>query len=174
MSLLAHVLAVGGMPWAKKPAPVEPEPEPSAALPWTIAAVLIFWVLPFVLLKLEAAGALAPKKPPHVKKTYVVTGASAGIGLDLVKALAKRGDKVFALVRSRAASWSGIDAVSEVAGDVTVVTGVDVAKDDVGTVLSSALAGVSVDVLINNVRLDPARADPATDSAETQIIAQRS
>jgi len=88
--------------------------------------------------------------------TYVITGCSSGIGLDLVKALAARGEKVFALVRSKAGSRSGADELSKlllslVTGDVTVVDGIDVAKDDVGDALAiSALAGVTIDVLINN------------------------
>ena len=57
--------------------------------------------------------------------TYVITGCSSGIGLDLVKALASRGDKVYALVRTRAGSRSGSDLISEVSGDVTVVEGID-------------------------------------------------
>lgn len=83
--------------------------------------------------------------------TYVITGCSSGIGLDMVKAFAARGDKVFALVRSRADSRSGTDAISAVEGDVTIIEGVDVAKDDVGEVLAaSALAGVKIDCLVNN------------------------
>ena len=82
--------------------------------------------------------------------TYVVTGCSSGIGLDMVKTLAARGDKVFALVRGRGGSKSGADEISQVAGDVTVVEGIDVAKDDVGAALAKALAGVSIDVLVNN------------------------
>jgi len=84
-------------------------------------------------------------------RTFVVTGCSSGIGLDMVRALAERGDKVFALVRSRAGSKSATDAISAVRGDVTVIEGVDVAKDDVGDVLAaSPLAGVTIDCLVNN------------------------
>ena len=87
---------------------------------------------------------------PRRMPTFVVTGCSSGIGLDMVKTLAARGDKVFALVRGRGSSKSGADEISQVAGDVTVVEGIDVAKDDVGAALAKALAGVSIDVLVNN------------------------
>eukprot|EP00756_Hemistasia_phaeocysticola_P007815 Hpha_TRINITY_DN1440_c0_g1::TRINITY_DN1440_c0_g1_i1::g.9664::m.9664 len=84
-------------------------------------------------------------------KTWVVTGASSGIGLEVVKQLAARGDKVFATCRKRQSSASGVDQISAVAGDVTIIEGVDVASDDVGTVLAaSPLAGVQVDVLLHN------------------------
>lgn len=76
--------------------------------------------------------------------TWVVTGASSGIGLDMVKALAAKGEKVFATVRTRTGSI-GVDEISKVEGDVTILEGVDVAKDNVGEVLAaSALAGQTV------------------------------
>ena len=83
--------------------------------------------------------------------TYVVTGASSGIGLEVVRQLAARGDKVFATVRKRENSATGEDFISSIAGDVTVVEGIDVAKDDVGARLAaSALAGVVIDGIIHN------------------------
>jgi len=83
--------------------------------------------------------------------TYVVTGASSGIGLELVKQLAARGEKIYATCRSKAGSFSGVDAISSVQGDITVIEGIDVAKDSVGEALqASALAGVTIDVLIHN------------------------
>ena len=83
--------------------------------------------------------------------TFVITGCSSGIGLDLVKTLANRGDKVFALVRQRAGSQSGTDELSQIVGDVHIIEGVDVASDDVGAALAaSPLANVQIDCLINN------------------------
>jgi len=83
--------------------------------------------------------------------TYVVTGASSGIGLEMVKQLAARGDKVYATCRKKASSATGVDLISEVAGDVTIIEGVDVATDDCKAALTaSPLAGVTIDVLVHN------------------------
>ncbi|CAD7937276.1 unnamed protein product [Amoebophrya sp. A120] len=83
--------------------------------------------------------------------TYLVTGTSSGIGLDLVKTLAARGDKVYATVRqSRGSSMTGEDQLSSVAGDVTVIENVDVSDDNVGSVLKKALDGITIDVVIHN------------------------
>lgn len=83
--------------------------------------------------------------------TVVVTGASSGIGLELVTQLAARGDKVFATVRKLQSSQTGKDLISAIPGDVTIIKGVDVASDTVGDVLAaSPLKGVTVDVLIHN------------------------
>ena len=82
--------------------------------------------------------------------TYVVTGSSGGIGLGLVKALAARGDKVYATCRKKESSATGVDAISSVGGDVTIIEGIDVTKDSVGEALKSALAGVTIDVLVHN------------------------
>eukprot|EP00927_Polykrikos_kofoidii_P067457 TRINITY_DN62951_c0_g1_i1.p1 TRINITY_DN62951_c0_g1~~TRINITY_DN62951_c0_g1_i1.p1 ORF type:complete len:249 (+),score=53.90 TRINITY_DN62951_c0_g1_i1:70-816(+) len=83
--------------------------------------------------------------------TYVITGCSSGIGLDMAKTLAARGDKVFALVRSKAGSKSSSDQISQLEGDITIVEGIDVSKDDVGDALAaSPLAGVTIDCLVNN------------------------
>ena len=76
--------------------------------------------------------------------TFVVTGASGGIGLELTRQLAARGEKVYALCRSP-------KGLVDVTGDVVVIPGIDVSKDDVGAALAaSALAGVPIDVLVHN------------------------
>lgn len=82
--------------------------------------------------------------------TFLVTGASGGIGLGLVKALAARGDKVYATVRKRESTGTGQDLISEVGGDVTVIEGIDVTSDDVGAKLAAALAGVTIDAIVHN------------------------
>ena len=82
--------------------------------------------------------------------TYVITGCSGGIGLGLVRALAARGDKVYATVRKRETTATGEDLISKVPGDVTILEGIDVTSDDVGAKLSTALDGVKVDVIVHN------------------------
>lgn len=89
--------------------------------------------------------------------TYLVTGASSGIGLDLCKQLLARGDIVVATCRQRASSMSKQDLITELEqkseGKVIVLEGLDVACDDVGEKLCAALEtkGISkLDVVIHN------------------------
>jgi len=83
--------------------------------------------------------------------TWVITGGSSGIGLELVKQLAARGEKIYVTCRKKASSQSGVDSISELSGDITIVEGIDVAQDNVGEALkASALADVTIDVLIHN------------------------
>lgn len=83
--------------------------------------------------------------------TVVITGCSSGLGLEMVKQFAARGDKVFATCRKKESSASGKDSISELTGDITIIEGVDVAQDDVGEVIqASGLAGVPIDILIHN------------------------
>jgi len=75
--------------------------------------------------------------------TYVVTGANRGIGLELVRQLAQRGDRVVACCRTADAELNGLDGVR-------VVEGVDVADADSVAALSQRLADERIDVLVNN------------------------
>lgn len=87
---------------------------------------------------------------PPTPKTYLITGTSSGIGLELATQLAARGDKVFATCRKKTSSATGKDLISSVKGDVTILEGIDVASDEVGALLTKALNGVTIDVLVNN------------------------
>jgi tubulin alpha len=89
--------------------------------------------------------------------TYLITGTSSGIGLELVRQLALRGEKIYATCRARASKATGEDLLSSVAssGDVTVVEGIDTMDDGVGAALKAALAGVTLDVIIHNAGTCP-------------------
>ncbi len=74
--------------------------------------------------------------------TVVITGANRGIGLALAEAYAKRGDKVIAVVRR---SSPKLDAT-----DAEVHSGVEITDDASVAKLAKALAGRTIDILINN------------------------
>ena len=74
--------------------------------------------------------------------TALITGANRGIGLELCRQLAARGDDVIAACRR---SNPALDALG-----VRVEAGVDVASDAAVAALAARLSGVSLDLLINN------------------------
>lgn len=74
--------------------------------------------------------------------TIVITGAASGIGLELARQYAARGDSVVAACRSRSAEMSGLKA--------EIHEGVEVTDDDAVARFVNSLAGRRVDVLINN------------------------
>lgn len=74
--------------------------------------------------------------------TWLVTGASRGIGLELVWQLHARGDDVIATCRTRTPELEAVGC--------RVVDGIDVGSDGVGAALLEALAGQTVDVVVNN------------------------
>lgn len=75
-------------------------------------------------------------------KTYLVTGASGGIGYEYCRQLCDRGENVIAVCRS---SNPELDKL-----DVRVETGVDITSDEAVTDLAQRLQGQAIDVLINN------------------------
>ena len=74
--------------------------------------------------------------------TSLVTGCNRGIGLELVRQLAARGDDVIGVCRSASAELR--DLGIRVIENIDVADGADVAR------LRDALAGETIDVLINN------------------------
>ena len=76
--------------------------------------------------------------------TWVVTGSNRGIGLEMIRQLAERGERVFAACRSPSEELSAI-------GDrVTVVRGVDVTSDGAAEAIRSAIGEEKIDVLVHN------------------------
>lgn len=78
--------------------------------------------------------------------TWVVTGANRGIGLELCKQIAARGDDVVAVCRSKSKELEALASN----GKVKIVDGVDVTSDGAGEKVAGALGGKSIDVLLNN------------------------
>lgn len=76
--------------------------------------------------------------------TWVVTGANRGIGLELCKQIAERGDDVIAVCRTSSKELGALGA------KVKVVDGVDVTSDGAGPKVAAALGDRSIDVLLNN------------------------
>lgn len=76
--------------------------------------------------------------------TWVVTGANRGIGLEIVRQLADRGERVFAACRSAS------EELKSIGKGVTVVTGIDVTSDAASGELLRALGDAKIDVLFHN------------------------
>lgn len=74
--------------------------------------------------------------------TVLITGANRGIGLELCRQLAQRGDEVLATCRRTSADLESLD--------VTVYEDVDVTEDAALSRLARSLGRQRIDVLINN------------------------
>ncbi|MEB3355452.1 MAG: SDR family oxidoreductase [Synechococcales bacterium] len=74
--------------------------------------------------------------------TYVITGASRGIGLEYCRQLQNRGDEVIAVCRSTSDELSTLG--------IRVESGIDVTQDEAVADLARRLQGDRIDVLINN------------------------
>ena len=74
--------------------------------------------------------------------TVLITGANRGIGLELARQYADRGDDVIAVCRSTNDDLDGTGA--------NVIEGIDVADDEGASRLADELNGRHIDVLINN------------------------
>jgi NAD(P)-dependent dehydrogenase (short-subunit alcohol dehydrogenase family) len=72
----------------------------------------------------------------------LVTGANRGIGLELARQLAARGDEVIAVCRK---TTPALDALG-----VRVEAGIEVTDEKSLAVLAGRLAGVDIDLLVNN------------------------
>ena len=77
--------------------------------------------------------------------TILITGTNKGVGLELTKIYAARGDTVYAACRDPA----GASALAEVPGEVVIL---QLVVGDSGSVTAMAeqLAGVTIDIVINN------------------------
>ena len=74
--------------------------------------------------------------------TILITGANRGIGLEMTRQYAERGDEVIAVCR---VSSAGLDRLG-----VQVIDGVDVTSDDSVAHLADAVKGKKIDRLVNN------------------------
>ncbi|OAB62415.1 short-chain dehydrogenase [Leptolyngbya valderiana BDU 20041] len=77
--------------------------------------------------------------------TYLVTGASGGIGVEYCRQLTERGDEAIAVCRSSSPELDKLE--------IRVETGIDITSDEAVADLVSRLQGKAIDVLINNAGL---------------------
>lgn len=90
--------------------------------------------------------------------TVVITGANRGIGLELARRYAARGDTVIGICRSAGKELASLG--------VTVVDGVDVSDSSDMAAMADALGNRTIDVLVNNAGiLKPDQLDSADPEA---------
>lgn len=75
-------------------------------------------------------------------KTYLITGANRGIGLEYCRQLKERGAEVIAICRSASEELKQLDVI--------IRENVDITNDDSVADLAKTLQGKAIDVLINN------------------------
>lgn len=110
-----------------------------------VASLVVCYLLPIFLTWFATSRANAKQADTAAKAkglTYVVIGASTGIGFELVKQLIARGSKVYATVRKPNKAVADLGA--------TVIDGVDVTSDTACAALAKKLNGVKIDVLVCN------------------------
>jgi NAD(P)-dependent dehydrogenase (short-subunit alcohol dehydrogenase family) len=92
----------------------------------------------------------------------LVTGANRGIGLELCRQLAARGEEVIAVCRNSSAELDALGA--------RVVTGVDVASGESVAQLARQLVGMKLDWLINNAGI---LANQSLDNLDIEAMEQQ-
>ena len=81
--------------------------------------------------------------------TVLITGANRGIGLELTRQYAARGDTVFALCRSPN-SAAALNHLAGESGGRVAIYAVDVSDEDSIRAAGAAIGGQPIDILINN------------------------
>src|SRR5436309_10117466 len=84
------------------------------------------------------------------RPTALVTGASAGIGLELARILAREGHDLVLIARRETALKELADELKDRYGAESVVVGADLAEAGAGEQIEQALGERTVDVLVNN------------------------
>ena len=93
--------------------------------------------------------------------TLLITGTNKGVGLELTKIYAARGDTVYAACRNPAEA----EALKAIEGDVKIVE-VVVGDSASVTAMAASLEGVAIDVVVNNAGM----AGPSFDQQTTYAM----
>ena len=94
--------------------------------------------------------------------TVLITGSNRGVGLELCRQYHARGDDVIAVCRTASSELSNLG--------VRVIDNIDVSDDDDVAKLAAELAGVDLDILINNAGI--LRSD-TLDSVDFEIMLEQ-